>query len=67
VVVGRGDNAGKSPVARGEGLHTKFVYSIDRKDNKLTITLPEEVAKRIGNRLSASFKEGEIVISEVKE
>jgi hypothetical protein len=33
----------------------------------LTITLPEEVAKRIGNRLSASFMEGEIVISEVKE
>ena len=50
-----------------EGLHAKFVYSIDREDNKLTITLPEEVAKRIGNRLSASFKEGEIVISEVKE
>jgi hypothetical protein len=37
------------------------------EDNKLTITLPEEVAKRIGNRLSASFMEGEIVISEVKE
>ena len=50
-----------------EGLHAKFVYSIDREDNKLTITLPEEVAKRIGNRLSASFMEGEIVISEVKE
>jgi hypothetical protein len=50
-----------------EGLHAKFVYSIDRKDNKLTITLPEEVAKRIGNRLSTSFKEGKIVISEVKK
>jgi len=50
-----------------EGLHAKFVYSIDREDNKLTITLPEEVAKRIGNMLSASFTEGVIVISEVKE
>ena len=29
-------------------LHAKFVYSIDHEDNKLTITRPEEVAKRIG-------------------
>ncbi len=50
-----------------EGLHAKFVYSIDRENNKLTITLPEEVAKRIGNMLSASFKNGKILISEIKE
>jgi hypothetical protein len=31
----------------------------------LTITLPEEVAKKIGKRLCASFEEGKIVISEI--
>ncbi|CAD6491542.1 MAG: hypothetical protein CHKLHMKO_00147 [Candidatus Argoarchaeum ethanivorans] len=46
------------------GLHAKFVYSVDRKNNKLTITLPEEVAKKIGDRLCATFDEGKIVISE---
>lgn len=50
-----------------EGLHAKFVYSVDRENNKLTITLPEDVAKKIGNRLSASFDDGKIVISEIKE
>ncbi|NOQ33861.1 MAG: hypothetical protein GQ567_06705 [Methanosarcinales archaeon] len=30
------------------GLHAKFVYSVDRENNKPTITLPDEVAKRIG-------------------
>ena len=50
-----------------EGLHAKFVYSIDRENNKLTIVLPEEIAKRIGNRLFATFDEGKIVISEIKE
>ena len=45
-----------------EGLHAKFVHSIDRENNKLTITLPEEVAKRMGDRLSAYFKDGKIVI-----
>ena len=50
-----------------EGLHAKFVYSIDRENNKLTIVLPEEMAKRIGNRLFASFDEGKIVITEIKE
>ncbi|MCW3134109.1 MAG: hypothetical protein N2V78_07275 [Methanophagales archaeon] len=50
-----------------EGLHAKFVYSIDRENNKLTIVLPEEIAKRIGNRVFASFDEGKIVISEIKE
>jgi len=30
------------------GLHAKFVYSVDRENNKLTIALPEGVAKRIG-------------------
>ncbi|HJH27298.1 MAG TPA: hypothetical protein C5S37_11165 [Methanophagales archaeon] len=48
-----------------EGLHAKFVHSIDRENNKLTITLPEEVAKRMGDRLSAHFKDGKIVISEI--
>ena len=47
-----------------EGLHAKFVYSVDRVNNKLTITLPEEVAKKIGNRLCATFDGGNIVISE---
>ena len=50
-----------------EGLHAKFVYSIDRENNKLTIVLPEEIAKRIGNRLFAPSDEGKIVISEIKE
>jgi len=40
------------------GLHAKFVYSVDRENNKLTIALPEEVAKRIGDRLCATFDEG---------
>ncbi|MGB7000834.1 MAG: hypothetical protein WBE22_02285 [Halobacteriota archaeon] len=48
-----------------EGLHAKFVYSVDRENSKLTITLPEEVAKKIGKRLCASFEEGKIVISEI--
>jgi hypothetical protein len=39
----------------------------DLENNKLTITLTEEVAKRIGNRLSALFDNGEIVVSEIKE
>lgn len=30
------------------GLHAKFVYSADRENNELTIALPEEAAKRIG-------------------
>jgi len=47
-----------------EGLHAKFVYSVDRVNNKLTVTLPEEVAKKIGNRLCATFDGGNIVISE---
>ncbi len=50
-----------------EGLHAKFVYSVDRENNKLTIVLPEEIAKKIGKRLFASFNEGKIVISEIKE
>ena len=50
-----------------EGLHAKFVESIDRENNKLTIVLPEEVAKRIENRLFTSFDEGKIVIREIKE
>ena len=29
------------------GPHAKFVCSVDRENNKLTITLPEEVAKSI--------------------
>ncbi len=45
------------------GLHAKFVYSVDRENNKLTITLPEEVAKRIGDRLCATFDGGKIVLS----
>ncbi|NQE06788.1 hypothetical protein C5S32_13030 [ANME-1 cluster archaeon GoMg1] len=48
-----------------EGLHAKFVHSIDQESNKLTITLPEEVAKRMGDMLSAYFKDGKIVISEI--
>ncbi len=49
------------------GLHAKFIYSVDRENNKLTITLPEEAAKRIGNRLCATFDDGKIVISELLE
>ncbi len=50
-----------------EGLHAKFVYSVDRENNKLTITLPDEVAKRIGDRLCATFDGGKIVIGELLE
>lgn len=49
-----------------EGLHAKFVHSIDRENNKLTITLPEEVAKKMGDRRSSYFKDGRIVISEIE-
>ena len=49
------------------GLHAKFVYSVDRENNRLTITLPDEVAKRIGDRLCATFDGGKIVISELLE
>ncbi|MGB2841179.1 MAG: hypothetical protein WBC40_01675 [Halobacteriota archaeon] len=50
-----------------EGLHAKFLYCVDRENNKLTITLPEEIAKKIGNRLFASFDDGKIVISETEK
>jgi len=50
-----------------EGLHAKFVYRIERENNILTIVLPEEIAKKMGNRLFASFDEGKIVINEIKE
>jgi hypothetical protein len=49
------------------GLHAKFVYNVDRENNKLTITLPEEVAKRIENRLCATFDGGKIIISGLLE
>lgn len=47
------------------GLHAKFVYSVDRENDRLTITLPDEVAKRIGDRLCATFDGGKIVIGEL--
>ncbi len=50
-----------------EGLHAKFVYKIERENNKLTIVLPEDIAKKIGNRLFASFDEGKIIISESED
>ncbi len=50
-----------------EGLHAKFVYRIERQDNILTIILPEDIAKKMGSHLFASFDEGKIVISEIKE
>ncbi len=50
-----------------EGLHAKFVYRIERENNILTIVLPEDIAKKIGNRLFASFDKGRIIISEIKE
>ena len=49
------------------GLHAKFVYSVDRENNKLTITPPEEVAKRIGDWSCATFDGGKIVIGELIE
>ena len=49
------------------GLHTKFVYRVDRENNKLTIALPEEIANRIGDRWCATFDDGKIVISELLE
>ncbi len=33
----------------------------------MTIVLPEDIAKKMGNRLFASFDEGKIVISESEE
>jgi len=50
-----------------EGLHAKFVYRIERENNKLTIVLPEDIAKKMGNRLSASFDDGKVIISEIGE
>jgi len=49
-----------------EGLQPKFVYRIERKKNILKITLPEDIAKKMGNQLFASFDKGRIVISGVK-
>jgi hypothetical protein len=50
-----------------EGLHAKFVYRIERENNILKIILPEDIAKKMGNQLFASFDKGKIVISEIKE
>ena len=50
-----------------EGLHAKFVYRIERENNILKIVLPEDIAKKMGNRLFASFDEGKIVISGIEE
>jgi hypothetical protein len=50
-----------------DGLHAKFVYRIERENNILKIILPEDIAKKMGNRLFASFDKGKIVISEIKE
>ncbi|MDP2766144.1 MAG: hypothetical protein Q8O41_01645 [Candidatus Methanoperedens sp.] len=47
-----------------EGLHAKFVYRIERENNILTIVLPEDIAKKMGTRLFASFDKGKIVISQ---
>lgn len=46
-----------------DGLHARFVYRIEREKNKLTIILPENIAKKMGNRLSASFDDGKVIIS----
>ncbi len=50
-----------------EGLHAKFVYRIERENNILTIVLPEDIAKKMGNRLFASFDDGKVIISEIEE
>ena len=50
-----------------EGLHAKFVYRIEREKNILTIVLPEDIAKKMGNRLFASFDDGKVIISEIDE
>jgi hypothetical protein len=47
-------------------VHAKFVYSVDRENNKLAIALHDEVAKRIGDRLGATFG-GKILIGELLE
>lgn len=49
-----------------EGLHAKFGYKIERVDNILTIVLPEDIAKKMGTKLFASFDEGKVVISEIE-
>jgi len=49
-----------------DGLHAKFGYKIERENNILTIVLPEDIAKKMGNRLFASFDEGKVVISEIE-
>jgi hypothetical protein len=52
---------------RGSAMvHAKFVYSVDRENNKLAIALHDEVAKRIGDRLGATFG-GKILIGELLE
>ncbi|VVB86074.1 Uncharacterised protein [uncultured archaeon] len=50
-----------------EGLHAKFVYRIERENNILTIVLPEDIAKKMGNRLFASFDDGKVIISGIEE
>jgi hypothetical protein len=49
-----------------EGLHANFVYRIEWEKNILKITLPEDIAKKMGNQLSASFNKGRIIISGLK-
>jgi hypothetical protein len=49
-----------------EGLHAKFGYKIERKNNILTIVLPEDIAKKMGKHLFASFDQGKVVISEIE-
>ena len=41
--------------------------ALERENNRLTIALPDEAAKRMGGRLYATFDGGEIVISESLE
>lgn len=49
-----------------DGLHAEFIYHVDKKNNKLIIALPEDISKKIGSKLYALFKDGNIIIKEIK-
>ncbi|MCS4541460.1 MAG: hypothetical protein HY929_03935 [Euryarchaeota archaeon] len=48
-----------------EGLHAKFYYKVNKEANKLTITLPRNMAKRLTGKLLATFKGKKIIIEQI--
>ncbi|MDI6902533.1 MAG: hypothetical protein QMC77_02205 [Methanocellales archaeon] len=45
-----------------KGLHAKFYYEVSKKGDKLMITLPKGVSKKLKGELFAFFDDDKIVI-----